>query len=105
MYQTNSLNQNTGLVLNERMDSDERPRSIRFPQWLWDELDRDAMRCKRSSTKQLEVVLTAYYRGDMTLLNADRLSQMLPGASLKPSQIQMAPERNGNKEGKKTKAA
>lgn len=39
----------------------EKGRSIRFPQKIWDALDVDAKRCKRSSVKQLEALLTAYY--------------------------------------------
>ena len=62
------------------MDSDERPRSIRFPQWLWDEIDRDALRCKRSAVKQMEAIFSAYFRGDTTGLNLDRL-----GAMVKPT--------------------
>lgn len=68
-YQTNSLRENTNSVFNGAMSEDERPRSIRFPQWLWDEIDRDAARSKRSAVKQLEVVLTAYYRGEYTSLD------------------------------------
>lgn len=44
------------------MIDDEKPRSIRFPQSLWDAIDRDAERCKRSAVKQMEAVLTEYYR-------------------------------------------
>lgn len=54
----------------------ETPRSIRFPQWLWDEIDRDSQRCRRSSVKQMEVVLTAYYRGDESSLDIDRINAL-----------------------------
>ncbi len=57
-------------------DRETTPRSIRFPQWLWDEIDRDAVRCRRSSVKQMEVVLAAYYRGGDTGLNLDRITQI-----------------------------
>lgn len=57
---------------------DDRPRSIRFPQWLWDEIDRDAERCRRSAVKQMEVVLATYYRGDDAGLNLDRLKDLTP---------------------------
>lgn len=37
-------------------------RTVRFDAKLWDEIDRDAQRCMRSSVKQMEAVLSAYYR-------------------------------------------
>lgn len=43
------------------MTDNDKPRSIRFPQSLWDAIDRDADRCKRSSVKQMESVLSEYY--------------------------------------------
>lgn len=38
-----------------------KPRSINLPTWLWDELDKDADRCLRSSVKQLEAFLTVCF--------------------------------------------
>jgi hypothetical protein len=76
-YQDNSLLDPTNLVSNIRtMDNTEKPRSIRFPEWLWDEIDRDAVRCKRSAVKQMEAVLAAYYRGDSFSLNLTRLAEL-----------------------------
>lgn len=45
----------------EIMNNDETPRSIRFPMSLWDAIDRDAIRCKRSAVKQMQAVLLTYY--------------------------------------------
>ncbi len=36
-------------------------RTFRFNTKVWDALDKDAERCHRSSVKQLEAILTAYY--------------------------------------------
>ena len=36
-------------------------RSIRLPQKLWEALEVDAKRCKRSSVRQLEALLTKWY--------------------------------------------
>lgn len=58
------------------MTDDEKPRSIRFPQALWDAIDRDAMRCKRSAVKQMEAVLSEYYRIANVELSRDALSKM-----------------------------
>ncbi len=45
-------------------------RTFYFEKSLWAKLDEDAARCKRSSTKQLEAILTAYYGvGDVGLNN------------------------------------
>lgn len=44
------------------------PRSIRFPKQLWEAIDADAERCKRSAVKQMEAVLSAYYElGDVEI--------------------------------------
>lgn len=45
----------------ENRNEETKPRSIFLPAWLWDELDKDAKRCKRSATKQLEALLTLCY--------------------------------------------
>lgn len=49
------------------------PRSIRFPKELWDAIDRDAERCKRSSVRQMEAVLSAYYELEDVDVNAPQL--------------------------------
>lgn len=38
-----------------------KPRSIRFPTDLWEAIDEDAKKCNRSSLKQMETILSAYY--------------------------------------------
>lgn len=43
------------------MPTDDVPRSIRFPRSLWDAIDADAQRCKRSAVKQLEALLATFY--------------------------------------------
>lgn len=55
---------------NQPMADKEQPRSIRFPQKLWDAIDRDAQRSKRSAVKQMEAILSMYYRLANTELNA-----------------------------------
>lgn len=71
------MKQPTNSVSSENlMDDNERPRSIRFPQWLWDEIDREAARCKRSAVKQMEVVLAAYYREEDANIDAGRLDRL-----------------------------
>ena len=53
--------------------SDDVARSIRFPLELWQAIDEDAKRCKRSSVKQMEAVLTAYYGLEDVDLNRMKL--------------------------------
>lgn len=48
-------------------------RSIRFPIDLWKAIDEDAKRCKRSSVKQMEAVLSAYYGLEDVDLNRQKL--------------------------------
>jgi hypothetical protein len=55
------------------MESDDVARSIRFSKRLWDTIDNDAKRCKRSSSKQMEAILEAYYDLSNVDLNRDRL--------------------------------
>ncbi len=52
------------------------PRSIRFPKELWDAIDADAQRCKRSSVKQMEAVLSAYYELEDVELNGENLQMV-----------------------------
>ena len=53
--------------------ADEIPRSIRFPKELWDAIDEDAQRCKRSAVRQMEAVLTAYYDLEDVDINEQKL--------------------------------
>jgi hypothetical protein len=85
LYQANSLHQSSKLVSSQRMD-DEKPRSIRFPQWLWDEIDRDAQAARRSSVKQMEVVLTSYYRGEQHNVDMSRIEKAKGEKPAKPKQ-------------------
>lgn len=48
-----------GVTLN-REDLRETQRSIRFPKYVWDALDNDAKRCRRSPVRQLESILIKY---------------------------------------------
>jgi hypothetical protein len=53
-------------------DDNEKPRSIRMPVEVWDFLDKDAKRCKRSSSKHLEAILSVYYGlKNVELMNLD----------------------------------
>jgi hypothetical protein len=60
------------------MADKEQPRSIRFPQKLWDAIDRDAIRCGRSAVKQMEILLSVYYELRNVDIDHDRLSEMRP---------------------------
>lgn len=82
------------------MIENETPRSIRFPQKLWDAIDRDAKRCKRSAVKQMEAVLSAYYRINDSNIDIDRLNEIQviePQSRLKD--LQMTPNEKIKKAG------
>lgn len=49
------------------------PRTIRLPAKLWNAIDRDAVRCKRSSVKQVEALLMTYYDLENTAIDRTRL--------------------------------
>ena len=51
-------------------------RSIRMPKAVWDALDRDAERCKRSSVKQLEALLTVLYGLGDVEINKEELEKL-----------------------------
>lgn len=46
----------------EHRNEEPQKRSIILPAYLWDVLDKDAKRCRRSATKQIEAMLVRYYR-------------------------------------------
>lgn len=46
---------------NQELDETPKPRSLVFPTWLWDVIDKDAKRCRRSTTKHLEALLVVAY--------------------------------------------
>ncbi|HYE72757.1 MAG TPA: hypothetical protein VEF04_05475 [Blastocatellia bacterium] len=50
--------------MNEEELDKEVPRSLRLPLRVWQALDMDAARCRRSANKQLEALLVTYYNLD-----------------------------------------
>lgn len=63
-------------------------RSIRFPIDLWKAIDEDAKRCKRSSVKQMEAVLSAYYGLEDVDLNRQKLEMI---GEIKPKSSRKLP--------------
>jgi hypothetical protein len=51
----------------------EKARSIRLPESLWDALDADAARCRRSSQKHLEALLLTFYEMENVEISKDKL--------------------------------
>ena len=51
----------------------EKTRSIRLPENIWNALDEDAARCRRSSQKQLEALLVSYYGIEDIEMNKQKL--------------------------------
>jgi hypothetical protein len=45
----------------EDRNEDPKPRSIILPVYLWDLVERDAKRCRRSMNKHIEALLVLYY--------------------------------------------
>ncbi len=63
------------------MDS-EKVRSIRLPEYVWDALDEDAARCRRSSQKHLEALLLTFY--DMQDVEINKQTLQMVGELLPP---------------------
>ena len=57
------------------MDS-EKVRSIRLPEYVWNALDEDAARCRRSSQKHLEALLLTFYDMQDVEINKQTLSMV-----------------------------
>lgn len=51
----------------------EKTRSIRLPEKVWDALDEDAARCRRSSQKQIEALLVSFYEMSDVEINKESL--------------------------------
>lgn len=45
----------------EERNEEPKPRSINLPTYVWQALDKDAKRCRRSAVKQIEAILVRYY--------------------------------------------
>jgi hypothetical protein len=45
----------------EIRNEEPKTRSVILPVYLWEVLDKDAKRCRRSATKQIEAILVRYY--------------------------------------------
>src|SRR5947209_12312318 len=55
------LQRGTIPVKNEPRNDEPKTRSVILPTYVWDALDNDAARCRRSATKQIEAILVRYY--------------------------------------------
>lgn len=79
----------------------EKTRSIRLPESVWDALDADAVRCRRSSQKQIEALLVTYYEIEAVEINQQSLEilgELMPRGKKAIKIIDHAPD------GKKKKA-
>lgn len=85
------------------MPDKEQPRSIRFPQSLWDAIDRDAVRCKRSAVKQMEAVLGAYYALNNVDLDAGVMDAVRAASGLTIETVNSDGTIRGNAEPKQIK--
>jgi hypothetical protein len=57
------LKKGGAMKAESKIERNEEPktRSIILPVYLWNVLDKDAKRCRRSATKQIEAILVRYY--------------------------------------------
>lgn len=45
----------------DELNEEPKPRSIILPKWLWEKIEKDAKRCRRSVNKQIEAVFVVFY--------------------------------------------
>lgn len=57
----------------KKLDS-AKNRLIKLPDLLWETLDNDAHRCRRSTTKQIEAILISYYELDEVGLDVEKVT-------------------------------
>ncbi len=68
----------------------EKSRSIRLDESIWDVLDEDAARCRRSSQKHLEALLLTFYEMEDVEINKNQLEvvgELLPKSKKKTDVI------------------
>ena len=73
---------------------DEKTRSIRLPESVWDALDADAVRCRRSSQKQIEALLVTFYELESVEINKQSLEilgEIMPRAGKGSQGIKVLP--------------
>src|SRR5260370_40583500 len=75
-----------------------RKRLIEFPERLWEALDRDAKRSRRSSMKQLQVLVeNVYWLGDTEIRDLGSVREALGvSAQIGPIQPGMRPRPHGH---------
>lgn len=66
-------------------------RLINLPPILWDNLEVDAGRCKRSVTKQIEAILDAYFEIENVNLNNEPIKQAQSKNNFNPADQQNKP--------------
>ncbi len=67
--------------MNPKSDRKNKPdsaknRLIKLPDLLWQTLDNDAHRCRRSTTKQIEAILISYYELDEVGLDVKQVASI-----------------------------
>lgn len=65
---------------------ESKARSIRLPEYVWDALDKDSARCRRSSQKQLEAILLKFYGledVEIDTLRLEVIGELLPNSRTK----------------------
>lgn len=72
-------------MLRTKEDEELGVRSLRLPRYIWEALDKDAKRCRRSPVRQIEAILVRYYNLDPSVeLNEPALDAVSEVVSHKP---------------------
>lgn len=74
----------------KKSTEEEKGRTIRLPEQLWELLDEDARRCKRSASKQLEAMLEAFYNIADVNIEPRATDQMASVSAIQPKKQRRA---------------
>ena len=66
----------------EVRDKEKKPRSVVLPAYIWEALEKDAERCHRTVTKQIEAIFSRYYKLDANVeLDEETLAETYDAVS------------------------
>jgi hypothetical protein len=78
------LKRDTPVKIEDR-NQESKPRSIILPVYLWELIEKDAKRCRRSMNKHIEAILVLYYGVESSVnINEEALTSAQDAVTHKP---------------------
>ncbi len=73
---------------NKSRNEEPKPRSVVLPVYIWEALEKDAKRCHRTVTKQIEAIFSRYYKLDANIeLDEETLDEAFHEVSQKRPKV------------------